>query len=60
MKTLTFCAMVIAVSTFATAVEDLYGWSNVQPVATAAWDAAYGWGTEIISADARTEPTNVQ
>ena len=37
MKTLVFCAVVIAASTFTMAVEDVYGWSKLRPHAEAAW-----------------------
>ena len=43
MKTVNFCAVVIAVSVFASAVEYVYGWSNLQPVAEQAGNLVYQW-----------------
>jgi hypothetical protein len=48
MRVLALCAVVIAGSTFATAVENIYGWSTVQPVAQDTWDTSYKWGAEMI------------
>ena len=55
MKTLVFCAIVIAGSTFTMAVEDVYGWSKVRPHAEAAWDYAYELGAELAGFEARAE-----
>ena len=55
MRTITFCAIVIAVSTFTMAVEDVYGWSKVGPHAEAAWGYADRLVTEVIGAEARAE-----
>jgi len=43
MKTVNFCAVVIAVSVFAIAVEYVYGWSNLEPVAEQAGNMVYQW-----------------
>jgi hypothetical protein len=48
MRILALCAIVIAGSTFATAVESIYGWSNVKPVAQQTWDTTYKWGAEKV------------
>ncbi len=55
MRTITFCAVVIAVSTFTMAVEYVYGWSRVGPHAEAAWSYADQLATEAIGAEARAE-----
>ncbi len=55
MKTLVFCAVVIAASTFTMAVEDVYGWSKVRPHAEAAWGYAYELGTELVGIEARAD-----
>ena len=51
MRVLALCAVVIAGSTFATAVENIYGWSNVKPVAQKNWDAAYRWGEALLHSE---------
>lgn len=43
MKTVNFCAVVIAVSVFAIAVEYVYGWSNLEPAAEQAGNLVYQW-----------------
>ncbi len=48
MRVLALCAVIIAGSTFATAVENIYGWSNVKPVAQQTLDSGYKWGAELI------------
>ncbi len=55
MRTIMFCAIVIAASTFTMAVEYVYGWSKVGPHAEAAWGYADQLVTEVIGADARAE-----
>ncbi len=55
MKTIVFCAVVIAASTFTMAVEDVYGWSKVRPHAEAAWGYAYELGAEWAGIEARAE-----
>ena len=54
-KTIVFCAVVIAASTFTMAVEDVYGWSKVRPHAAAAWGYAYELGAELAGIEARAE-----
>ncbi len=55
MKTIAFCAVVIAASTFTMAVEDVYGWSKVRPHAEAAWGYAYELGAELAGIEARAD-----
>ena len=55
MRTLVFCAIVIAGSTFTMAVEDVYGWSKVRPHAEAAWGYAQELGAGLIGAETRAE-----
>ncbi|MHA1153072.1 MAG: hypothetical protein ACTSQ7_10485 [Alphaproteobacteria bacterium] len=55
MKTIGFCAIIIAISTFTMAVEDVYGWSKVRPHAEAAWSYAYDLGAELAGFEARAE-----
>ena len=43
MKTVNFCAVVIAASVFAIAVEYVYGWSNLEPVAQQTGNMVYQW-----------------
>lgn len=57
MKTIVFCAIIIAGSTFAMAVEDIYGWSKVRPQAEAAWSYAYELGAELAGIEARADAT---
>ncbi len=55
MRTIMFCAVVIAASTFTMAVEYVYGWSKVGPHAEAAWSYADQLATEAIGVEARAE-----
>ncbi len=55
MRIITFCAVVIAFSTFTMAVEYVYGWSKVGPHAEAAWSYADQLVTEAMGAEARAE-----
>ncbi len=55
MKTIVFCAIVIAGSTFTMAVEDVYGWSKVSLQAETAWGYANKMGTELMGNEARAE-----
>jgi hypothetical protein len=55
MRTIVFCALVIAVSTFTMAVEDVYGWSKLRPQAEAAWGYAQELGAELTGTPARAE-----
>ena len=57
MKTIAFCAVIIAASTFTMAVEDVYGWSKVRPLAEAAWSDAYEMGAELVGMEARADAT---
>lgn len=57
MKTIAFCAVIIAASTFTMAVEDVYGWSKVRPHAEAAWSDAYEMGAELMGMEARADAT---
>jgi hypothetical protein len=43
MKIVNFCAVVIAASVLAIAVEYVYGWSNLEPVAEQAGNMVYQW-----------------
>ncbi len=61
MKTIAFCAVIIAASTFTMAVEDVYGWSKVRPLAEAAWSDAYEFGAELVGKEAHADvPNEVQ
>ena len=58
MRTLTFCAVVIAASMFTMAVEYVYGWSKVGPHAEVAWvyaDQLVTEVAEVIGVEARAE-----
>ena len=55
MKTIAFCAVIIAASTFTMAVEDVYGWTKVRPIAEAAWSDAYELGAELVGMEARAD-----
>ncbi len=43
MKIVNLCAVVIAASVFAIAVEYVYGWSKLEPVAEQAGNMVYQW-----------------
>ncbi len=43
MKIVNFCAVVIAASVLAIAVEYVYGWSSLEPVAEQAGNMVYQW-----------------
>ncbi len=58
MKTIVFCAIIIAASTFTMAVEEVYGWSKVRPHAEAAWSYASELGAEWTGIEARADATN--
>jgi hypothetical protein len=47
MRIVNICAVVIAASTFATAVESVYGWGKVAPLAEQAWTTTYEWGSGL-------------
>ncbi len=53
MRTIAICVFVIAISTFTTAVENVYGWSKVTPVAEETWHVAYEWTSRLVSGKAR-------
>ncbi len=55
MRTIMFCAVVIAASTFTMAVEYVYGWAKVGPHVEAAWSYADQLATETVGAEARAE-----
>ena len=55
MRTIMFCAIVIAASTFTMAVEYVYGWSKVGPHVEAAWSYADQLATEALGVEARAE-----
>ena len=57
MRTIMFCAVVIAASMFTMAVEYVYGWSKVGPHAEAAWSYADRLVTEAVGVEARAETT---
>lgn len=54
MRALTFCAFIIAASTFTSAVENIYGWSNVKPVAEQAWENGFAWGKEMLGTEEKS------
>ena len=60
MRTIMFCAVVIAASTFTMAVEYVYGWSKVGPHAEAAWSYADRLATEAIGVEARAETAGAE
>ncbi len=43
MRIINICAVVIAISMFTMAVEYVYGWSSVKPLAEDAWNTVYQW-----------------
>ena len=43
MKIVNFCGVVVAASLLAIAVEYVYGWSNLEPVAEQAGNMVYQW-----------------
>ncbi len=55
MRTIMFCAVVIAASTFTMTVEYVYGWSKVGSHAETAWGYADRLTTEVIGLEARAE-----
>ncbi len=60
MRTIMFCAVVIAASTFTMAVEYVYGWSKVGPHAEAAWSYADRLVTEAVGVEARAETVGAE
>ncbi len=55
MKIIKLSLFIIAISTFASAVEDIYGWSNVKPLVEDAWTASSNWSDALISGKANAE-----
>ena len=55
MRTISFCAVVIAASMFTMAVEYVYGWSKVGPHAEVAWGYADQLVDKVIGVEARAE-----
>ncbi len=60
MRTIMFCAVVIAASTFTMAVEYVYGWSKVGPHAEAAWSYADRLATEAVGGEARAQTVGAE
>jgi hypothetical protein len=48
MRTINLCAIVIAASTFAMAVEYVYGWSNVKPLTEDTWNTISQWSDGVV------------
>lgn len=48
MRVVSICAVIIAASTFASAVESVYGWGKVAPLAEQAWTTTYEWGSGLV------------
>ena len=59
MKVVNFCALVIAASAFAIAVEYVYGWSNLQPVADQVGSMVYHWTDGRVGWEAAGESVRV-
>jgi hypothetical protein len=59
MRIINICAVVIAVSMFTMAVEYVYGWSRVKPLAEDAWNTAYRWSDGLISGKTSAESVYV-
>ena len=59
MRTINICAVVIAISMFTMAVEYVYGWSKVKPLAEDAWSTVYQWSDGLISGKASAESVDV-
>ena len=53
------CAVVIAISMFTMAVEYVYGWSRVKPLAEDSWTTAYQWSDGLISGMTNPERVDV-
>ena len=60
MRTIMFCAVVIAASTFTMAVEYVYGWSKIGPHAEAAWSYADQLIAEAVGVEARAETVDAE
>ncbi len=59
MRIINICAVVIAISMFTMAVEYVYGWSKVKPLAEDAWSTVYQWSNGLISGKASAESVDV-
>jgi len=59
MKIVNLCAVVIAVSVFAIAVEYVYGWTNLEPVAEQAGNMVYQWSDGRLGWDAAGDSVSV-
>ena len=59
MKIVNLCAVVIAVSIFAIAVEYVYGWTNLEPVAEQAGNMVYQWSDGRLGWDAAGDSVSV-
>jgi hypothetical protein len=59
MKIVNLCAVVIAASVFAIAVEYVYGWSQLEPVADQAGSMVYHWTDGRLGWDATADSVSV-
>ena len=59
MKVVNVCAVVIAVSVLAIAVEYVYGWSNLEPVAEQAGNMVYQWTDGRLGWEAAADSVSV-
>ncbi len=59
MRIINICAVVIAISMFTMAVEYVYGWSRVKPLAEDSWTTAYQWSDGLISGMTNPERVDV-
>ncbi len=59
MRIINICAVVIAISMFTMAVEYVYGWSSVKPLAEDAWNTVYQWSDGLINGKANAESVDV-
>ena len=59
MKIVNFCAVVIAVSVLAIAVEYVYGWSNLEPVAEDMGNMVYQWTDGRLGWEASADSVSV-
>jgi fructose-1,6-bisphosphatase/inositol monophosphatase family enzyme len=59
MKIVNLCAVVIAASVFAIAVEYVYGWAALEPVAEQAGGMVYHWTDGRLGWDAAADSVSV-
>ena len=59
MKIVNLCALVIAASVFAIAVEYVYGWSKLEPVAEQAGNMVYHWTDGRLGWEATADSVSV-